>query len=238
MFEYLDEIKKLIDKLSTEQNEQLKKASKMVADVIANDGIIHTIGTGHSQMIAMEMFGRASNLANVNTIMDDLVMFASGARRSGEIEQISGLAEILWKKYKFEKSDLIIIISNSGRNAIPIEMAMKAKEEGLNVIAITSLEQSQKYESRHKSEKKLYEIADLVIDNCVPSGDGVMEIDQKLIGPASSVLGILIVNILSTEAIKINTKKGISVPVFQSQNIDETNNDELYKRFESRAKHL
>lgn len=238
MFEYLDEIKKLIDKLSTEQNGQLNTAAKMVADVIAKDGIIHTIGTGHSQMVAMEMFGRASNIANVNAIMDDVVLLAGGARRSSKLEQISGLAEILWKNYKFVKSDLIIIISNSGRNALPIEMAMKAKEEGLNVIAITSLEQSKKYESRQKSKKKLYEIADLVIDNCVPSGDGVMQIDQKLIGPASSVLGILIVNILTTEAIKINEKMGIDVPVFQSQNIDETNNDALYKRYESRVKHL
>ena len=238
MFEYLDEIKKLIEKLSTEQNAQLLSASEMVADVIANDRIIHTIGTGHSQMIAMEMFGRASNIANVNAIMDDMVLLANGARRSAEMEQLSGLAEILWNSYKFEKSDLIIIISNSGRNAIPIEMAMKAKKEGLNVVAITSLEQSKKYKSRHKSGKKLYEVADLVIDNCVPSGDGVIQIGQKLIGPASSVLGMLIVNILTTEAIKINEKKGINVPVFQSQNIDETSNDELYQRFESRVKHL
>ncbi|GAA0871763.1 sugar isomerase domain-containing protein [Gangjinia marincola] len=238
MFEYLDEIKKLIDKLSATQSEKLKTASRMVAKIVADDGIIHTIGTGHSQMIAMEMFGRASNIANVNAIMDDLVLLTGGARRSAEIEQVSGIAEILWNNYKIQKSDLIIVISNSGRNAIPIEMAIKARNEGLKVIAITSLEQSQKYESRHKSGKRLFEIADLVIDNCVPSGDGVMKSDQKLIGPASSVLGILIVNILTTEAIKINRKQGISVPIFQSQNIDETDNDRLYERFESRIKHL
>ena len=88
MFEYLDKIKLLINKMSVDQHEQLVSAAKIVADVIKNDGIIHTIGTGHSQMIGMEMFGRASNLANVNAIMDDMVLMASGARRSAEMEQM------------------------------------------------------------------------------------------------------------------------------------------------------
>lgn len=238
MFEYLDKIKILIDKLASEQKKQLTEASKLVAEVIKNDAIIHTLGTGHSQMVGMEMFGRASNLGNVNAILDDLVMFSSGARRSADIEQISGFADIIWKKYIFKKNDVIIIISNSGRNALPIEMAIKAKEEGLKVIAITSLQQSKKYDSRHQSKKKLYQIADLVIDNCVPSGDGVIHIEDKLIGPASSVLGMIIVNIISTEAIKINIERGVDVPVFQSQNIDKTDNDKIYKKFESRVKHL
>ncbi len=238
MFEYLDRMKQLMDRLVVEQEDQLLEAARAVADVIEQDGIIHTLGTGHSQMVGMEMFGRASNLANVNAIMDDLVLLASGARRSAKIEQVSGLAEILWEKYSFQASDVFIIISNSGRNALPIEMAMKAKQEGLKVIAITSLEQSKKYASRHMSGQKLYQVADLVIDNCVPSGDGVMTIAERLTGPASSVLGILIVNIISTEAIKICAEKGLDVPVFQSQNIDETDNDRLYTRFESRVKHF
>jgi uncharacterized phosphosugar-binding protein len=238
MFEYLDKIKLLINKMSVDQHEQLVSAAKIVAEVIKNDGIIHTIGTGHSQMIGMEMFGRASNLANVNAIMDDMVLMAGGARRSAEMEQISGLAEILWSNYKFNKGDVLIVISNSGRNALPLEMAMKAKQEGLTTIAITSLEQSTRYASRHASGKKLYQIADLVIDNCVPSGDGVISINDLLIGPASSVLGMIIVNIISTEAIKINLDRGVDVSVFQSQNIDEADNEALYQKYESRIKHL
>ena len=76
--------------------------------------------------------------------------------------------------------DIFIIISNSGRNAMPIEIAMLAKEKGLKVIAITSIEQSKKYPSRHSSRKKLYDLADIVIDNCVPSGDGMLNIIEMV----------------------------------------------------------
>ena len=238
MFEYLDKIKLLINKMAADQKDQLLRASEMLAEVIKNDGIIHTMGTGHSQMIGMELFGRAANPANVNAIMDDMVLMAGGARRSAEIEQLNGLAEVLWNKYEFRPSDVLIVVSNSGRNALPLEMAMKAKKEGIKTIAITSLEQSKKYASRHESGKKLFEIADLVIDNCVPSGDGIIEANKLMIGPASSVLGMIIVNIISTEAIKKCHEQGIEVSVFQSQNIDEADNDALYKKYEPRVKHL
>lgn len=238
MSEYLNQIKLLISKFENGQMEAIKNASIIVANVIKNDGIIHTLGTGHSQAIGMELFARASNIANVNAIMDEMVLLSGGARKASTIEQTNGVAEKLWNKYKIEKNDTIIIISNSGRNALPIEMAMKARKEGLKVIAITSLSQSKKYDSRHDSGKKLYQIADIVIDNCVPSGDGVLKSNNKLIGPASSILGILAINMIATEAIKINEQRGVQTPIFQSQNIDESNNNELFEKYESRIKHL
>ncbi len=238
MFEYLDKIKLLIQKVAATQEDQLLRASEMLAEVMGNDGMIHTMGTGHSQMIGMELFARAANPANVNAIMDDMVLMAGGARRSAEMEQLTGLANVLWNKYDFAPSDVLIVVSNSGRNTLPLEMAMKAKKEGLKTIAITSLEQSRKYESRHASGKKLFEIADLVIDNCVPSGDGVIKTNKLLIGPASSVLGMIIMNIISSEAIKKCLERGVEVSVFQSQNIDEADNEALYEKYASRAKHL
>jgi len=238
MFEYIEKISTLIKQISSTQKENIEKAAEWIADIIVEDHIIHAFGSGHSHIIGMELFTRASGLANVNAILDDLVLPTSGARRGGEIERISGLADILWDKYKIGPSDLMIIISNSGRNAMPIEMALRAKKEGLKVIAITSLTQSKSYPSRHHSGKKLYELADLVLDNQIPSGDGLMEIDGKLIGPGSSIAGMLLVNTITTEAIKLAAARGANLPIYHSQNIDGYSNEELFLKYEDRIKHL
>lgn len=238
MFEYFEKVTQLIKTIAAAETSNIEKAAEWVSEVIIADQIIHAFGSGHSHIIGMELFTRAGGLANVNTILDDLVLASGGARRGAAIERLSGLADILWDKYKIRSSDIMIIISNGGRNAMPIEMAMRAKKEGLKVIAITSLTQSQKYPSRHSSGKRLYEIADLVIDNHVPSGDGMMEEQGKLIGPASSIAGMLLVNTITTEAMKIAAAKGATLPIYHSQNIDGYTNDELYLKYEDRVKHL
>ena len=238
MFEYAEKIKAQIDHIASSQLVALEKAAGKVAEAILNDRIIHAFGTGHSHMIGLEMFVRAGGLANVNALLDSLVMTIEGARRSAEVERISGLADILWDQYRIDKNDLMIVISNSGRNAMPVEMAMKAKAEGLYVIGITSMEQSRVYPSRHHSGKKLFELVDLVIDNCVPPGDGLMRIDGNLTGPASSISGMLIVNIIATEGMKRAAGKGVKLPVYFSQNIDGFSNEELYCLYKDRIRHL
>lgn len=238
MFDYINEVKGLIEKIESSQKTNIEIAAQWISEILVGDHIIHAFGSGHSHIIGMELFTRACGLANVNTILDDLVTSSSGARRGAEIERICGLADILWDKYNISSSDIMIVISNSGRNAMPLEMAMRAKKEGLKVIAITSMTQSSKYHSRHPSGKKLYEIADLVLDNCVPSGDGLMKIGGVLAGPASSIAGILLVNTITTEAMKLASSKGISLPIYHSQNIDGYSNGELYSKFERRVKHL
>lgn len=238
MFEYAEKINDQLTSLVTNQEQQIIKAANWFAQAIIDERIIHAFGTGHSQMVAMELFARASGLANVNTILDDLVMSVSGARRGGGIERISGLADIVWAKYDIRPTDVLLIISNSGRNAMPIELAMRAKKEGVRTIAITSLTQSKQYPSRHTSGQKLYELVDLVIDNGVPSGDGLMRIGSHLTGPVSSMAGILLVNTIATEAMKLAATRGAVLPIYHSQNVDGPSNEELYTKYESRVKHL
>jgi uncharacterized phosphosugar-binding protein len=238
MYEYQQVSKKLLDQIVETNQKSFSKAISWMTKTITEDHIIHTFGTGHSHIIGLELFVRAGGLANVNAFLDSIVMTSEGARRSAEIERISGVSKVLWDQHKIEKEDLFIIISNSGRNAMPIEMAEQAKANGNKVIAITSIEQSKKYPVRIEGQKKLYEIADLVIDNCVPPGDGMLQIGGELTGAASTIAGCFIVNLIATEAMKIAAQQGVKLPVYYSQNIDGFDNETLYDRYKNRIKHL
>ena len=237
-FEYKQKVTALFDELVQINEDPLKMAIDLFAEAIVEDHMIHTFGTGHSHMIGLELFVRAGGLANVNAILDSTVMTAEGARRSAEIERISGFSKVIWDQHKIQKSDVFLVISNSGRNAMPIEMAELAKANGNKVIAITSIAQSKKYPTRNSKHRKLYEIADVVLDNAVPPGDGLLQIGNELTGSASTLSGCFLVNLVATEALKIAVKKGAKPGIYFSQNIDGVDNETLYKRYESRVKHL
>lgn len=238
MFEYFEKLKHHLDHIVSGQEDAIRQAAAWVAQTLVEDRLLHTFGTGHSHIIGLELFVRAGGLANVNAMLDSTVMTAEGARRSAEIERIPGLAKIIWDQHKIHPGDLMLVVSNSGRNAMPIEVAMLAKTHGLRVIAITSLEQSGRYPSRHPSGEKLFEIADLILDNRVPPGDGIMRVDGNLTGAVSTISGVFLVHLIATEGMKLAAAQGVKLPVYFSQNIDGFSNEELYGKYESRIKHL
>ncbi len=237
-FEYLNQINDLMKTLVEKNEEVIKFLAIKFADNIKNDKIIHTFGTGHSHMIGIELFGRAGGLGNVNAMLDADAISSTGALRSSAVEKLSGLADIVYDNYVIESGDIMVIISNSGRNAMPIEMAMRAKKEGVFTIAVTNLTQSMETTSRHSSGKKLYEITDAVLDNCVPSGDALLSIDGILTGPGSTVASILLLNTIVSEAIKISVNEGFRPKVFQSQNVDGFDNDAIFEYYKNRIKHF
>lgn len=235
-FEYMNHVQALFQKIHDSEKETIKQLAAKFAENIKNNRIIHTFGTGHSHMIGIELFARAGGLANVNAILDPDVLTAHGARRSGELEKLVGLADIIYDQYHIQADDIMIIISNSGRNAVPIEIAQRAKKEGVFTIALTNLAQSQKQTSRHPSGKKLYEIVDVVLDNGVPDGDSLMTVGTTLTGPGSTLASVFLLNTIVSEALKLLHAEGEELPVFQSQNVDGFNNDALYARYAGRIK--
>ena len=219
-FSYMEEISKLEEKVYEINKDKLHELADKIADNMMNDHLIYIFGTGHSSLLGLELFSRAGGIANIVPMADPDTLTLFGARRSGALEQISGLADVIYDNYSINKGDMIIINSNSGRNPVPVQMALRAKKEGVYVVAITSLSESEKATSRDASGKKLYELADMVIDNCSPFNDTCVEIDNYLAGPTSSLLTFFMMHSAIVEAIEIMIKKDYKPYIFMSQNID------------------
>jgi uncharacterized phosphosugar-binding protein len=226
MNEYYDEVTTLLDKIRSTQRGAIAEAGKIVGDTVAGGGIVHTFGSGHSGAIAYEAHGRAGGLAAVSAIIDPL---------RGLSERVEGYGRALMKPVKLGKKDSVIVISNSGRNAAPVEVALVAHESALKVIAITSVAHSISVGSRHSSGKKLLDIADVVIDNLGEPGDAAVLLDgcEIPVGPTSTIAGAYIMNEITIAAVSWMVKNNIEPPLFKSANLDgsKEHNDELRRRY-------
>lgn len=218
--DYFTNIKNLLDQILSTQNKNIGLAADIIADAVMADGWLYVFGTGHSHMIAEELFYRAGGLVRVYPILDTALMLHEGAVKSSALERLSGYAKCLLEDYPVTAKDAILIVSNSGRNAIPVEMALEAKARGLTVIALTNLSHSQAVSSRHSSGKRLFEIADVVINTCGEIGDASLEVNDIKIGPTSTVTGSAIVNALIIRVAEIFAKNNFSGEFFVSSNTD------------------
>jgi uncharacterized phosphosugar-binding protein len=241
--QYIEKLQSILERIKREQANNIRTAGRVVADSLSAGGVIHTFGTGHSHLIADEAFFRAGGIAAVNPILHERLIFLKGALESTRTEQESGFAHQLLSREDVKSADSGIVISNSGRNAAPIEMALEMKALGLKVIAITSLKQSSSSMPRHSSGKRLFEVADVAIDNCVPPGDALLELPglESRIGPSSTVAGAAIINSIIIEAVYELLGRGEPVPVLPSANIEgvgEQRLSDLLRRYQSRIRYL
>lgn len=208
-----DVVNELIKNVQETQMEAIEQASIACADAIEKGGILQAYGSGHSEAGAMEVAHRAGGFIPTKKIVEP-------AR--GAYEGIEGVGTTFLKKVDIRKHDVVFVISNSGRNPLPIEMAMGAKKKGATVIAITSVEASKKLTSKHSCGKNLYQLADIVLDNCVPEGDCGCEIegyDSKICG-MSMITTSVIVQAITYRTAEILINRGITPPMYKSQNID------------------
>lgn len=225
--QYLGALREILTRIEREQSEAIREAGAAVAEAIGEGGVVHTFGSGHSHMMAEEAFFRAGGLAAVNPILDQRFMFLDGAMESTRAERETGYAKKLIEREDVRAGDVAMIVSNSGRNAVPIEMAQEMHTRGVKVIAITNVAQSSQSTSRHASGKRLFELADIVIDNCIPEGDAVLPVPNSAqrMGPSSTVAGAAIVNAIMIEAASSLQKAGLAVPLLHSVNL-QTGSDE------------
>ena len=240
---YITELQALLERIKLEQSTAIAAAGRLIADTLVADGVIHTFGTGHSHLIADEAFFRAGGIAAINPILDERLVFLHGALESTRAERVSGFAKVLIEQERIGPNDVAILISNSGRNNVPVEMALEMKTRGVKVIAITSIAQSSSSVPLHSSGKRLFELADLTIDNCVPPGDALLTLPglKSQIGPSSTVAGAAIINSLMIEAVAETLRRGYEAPVLPSANIDGVTEEqlkELLVRYQGRIRYL
>ena len=235
MYEYIIKSQQLISQMVEAQEAEIETAITTMMSVIENRKMIYAFGTGHSHMIPMELFARAGGLANASAMLDESILIGAGARRSSEFERLPGLAQVIWNRYPISQGDMIFIVSNSGLNAAPVEMAQLAKQNGVYSVALTSLTQSRENSARLERGDKLYQLTDLVLDNFAPNGDCLMASG----GSVSSIAGISLMQIIVTEAVSRCEDKGLVVERYHSQNTDKkTDNNAIFNKFEAKVRHL
>ncbi len=240
--EYIDSVQVLIEKIKTEGSEQAEKSAIALSNALTEEKKVFLFGTGHSHMLAEELFYRAGGLVRIQPILEPALMLHESASGSTIAEREEGFAENLFIKYGVKKGDLIFIISNSGRNGVIVDMALLCKERGVTVIALTNLEHTYSGKSRHKSGKRLCEIADITLNNFGCVGDACLAVEgiEGKICPTSTVSGALILNGVVARAVEICVEKGFCPEHFASSNIDggDEINDKLVEKYKEEIKHL
>lgn len=203
----------MIGEILETQGDNIRAAAELVRASIMDGGILQAFGSGHSYGVALEICGRAGALIPSKAMEEP-------AR--GDYETIEGVGRKYMEKSDVRPEDVVVIISNSSRNPLPIEVAEFVREKGAKVIVVTSLEVSKTLTSRHSSGKMLYEYADVVLDNRGVYGDAAVQLEGmpvKICG-TSSITSSILVDCIMCEAIEKMVAQGYLPPVYTSLNVD------------------
>ncbi|MBO5275375.1 MAG: SIS domain-containing protein [Clostridia bacterium] len=230
---YITEIERLVAAIRDNQGDMMERAAALSADALCSEGFLFTFGTGHSHILAEEIFYRAGGLARVCPILEDALMLHRNAARSSMFERAPGLAKLLLDDIDALKyGGVLFLFSNSGCNTVAIDMAQEAKARGLSTVCITNITHSEKMTSRHPEGLKLKDVCDIVIDNMGCYGDAALEIGGMMTGATSTVIGAMIMEAVVSRAIEICCERGTPPEVFHSANTkggDEANADYIEK---------
>lgn len=237
---YLNAVIEMLEKIRDEEGPALKQAAGLMADAIENGQRIFAFGSSHSSLPVQDLVYRAGGLMLINPIYGPGIasLDTRPPTLGSDIEKLPGYARLLLDNSPLQKGDVLILVSVSGRNAVPIEMAQLARERGIKVIGVTSRAYTAGVSSRHSSGKKMYEFADVVLDNKVDKGDAVLmdeRVPQKFV-PASGVTSTALLQALVAAGIEEVLRRGITPPVYLAANVDggQEYNQRLLKQYKDR----
>ncbi len=232
---FRERITAVLDRIWNTQTDAIRRAADMMAESVAHGGLVHLFGSGHSVLPVQDVFPRYGSFPVFHPLMDARLMWqnvlgSGGAKGLLWLERREGYAQVLFENEPIRAGDVMVVFSHGGSNAVGIEVAMESRSRGLKVVAVTSTH-----------GKKLAAVADLVIDNCVPAEDALVEVDgwKEPVAAGSTVATVTIAQALVAQVAAELAKRGIKPPVFVSPNvpgIPTDNNREVFAAYERALK--
>ena len=236
---FKDELCELLDHLYDSQKDNIEAAAQAMRKCIEEGGVIHVFGSGHSVGLGIDIKNRLGSLVPIHIMeMTDFVTKGDISveefmDRKNIFERKPGVAKKLYELYDIRPQDIFIVISNSGINGIVIDIADLAKRNGHKVVIITSMKHTLAEEPRHPSGKKLYEFGDIVIDNCGPHGDALLETDGvEKVCSVSSICNNCIAQSMAARTIQLLKADGCELPILTGENAHD---EALLNKYEGRA---
>ncbi|MFC8373955.1 MULTISPECIES: SIS domain-containing protein [unclassified Streptomyces] len=221
---FLDAAIDLLQRIRDEEAESVAAAGTLLADTVAGGGRLFAFGAGHSSLAAQDLVYRAGGLALMNLLAVPGVVGVDvmPATLGSALERVDGLAGVVLDSSPLRAGDALIIISLSGRNELPVEMAVKARERGVRVIGVTSVAYAAQTTSRHSSGTFLKDHCDLVLDSRIAVGDAELTLDNvpAPFAPASTVVTTALLQSVMATAAAVLADRGIEPPLLRSGNVD------------------
>ncbi len=213
--QYIQKCRQILDAVDA-QTPQIKETARWFADAILAGRMVHVFGSGHSRIMVEEMWPRYGSFPGFNPIVElsltfhNLVVGANGQRQAMFLENVPGLADRILRNYDLSDQDAALVISSSGCNVVPIEMAELFQQRGVKVVALITKEHSEKSTSKRPDGKKLSDFADLILDTGAPVGDAMLLVPglDTPVAPGSTVGGAVIVNCIKAEVARLLTEAG------------------------------
>ena len=242
MERYREQVTKVLERIWTTQSDAIRKVSLMMAESVAAGGLIHLFGSGHSVLPVQDVFPRYGSYPVFRPLMDARLMWqnvlgSGGAKSLLWLERREGYAKVIFENEPIKRGDVMVVFSHGGMNAVGIEVAMESRERGLKVVAVTSMDNQNRSRSTHSSGKKLSDVADVVIDNCVPAEDALVAVEgwKAPVAAGSTVAFVTIANAIVAEVASQIAARGMKPPVFVSPNvpgIPADNNPQVFAAYE------
>lgn len=230
--EYVRKIMDVIEKIETEQSENIKTAAKLCAETIHSGKLVHLFGSGHSVLPVQDVFPRYGGVVGWHPLMDPRLMWNNvigpgGARELLWIERQEGYIANFLQSYNLQEGEVMIVFSHGGLNAAPVEAAMYAQDKGLKVIGVTSGENYKVAPPDHSSGNKLGDVADILIDNCCPLEDALVSIPgyHQKVGASSTVAAITVAQSIASETALLLQQMDHDMYIFVSPNVTEVPKD-------------